>query len=77
MSEESSVCIEDFCGRYRGMQVSFSADFFPTEKLTYFTGDWDAPHDVPPMPCETEPTNAQVWAWAHLHGSGWQGGRPD
>src|ERR1700693_4769627 len=55
-SWERSVCIEDFCGRIAGtsLQASFSADYFPGDSLTYFTGDWGA--DVPPMPCQSEPT---------------------
>ena len=61
MSE--SICIEDFCGGGR-FPCSFSADYYPAEKLTYFSGDWSG---VPVMPSDTEPSNDDVWAWAKKH----------
>jgi hypothetical protein len=69
MSE--SICIEDFCGSWHGMPVSFSADYFPTESLCYFTGDWDSSTEIPPMPSASVPTEADVYVWARKHGSGW------
>jgi hypothetical protein len=72
MSE--SICIEDFCGSWHGMPVSFSADYFPTESLCYFTGDWDSSTEIPPMPSASVPTEADVYVWARKHGSGYQDG---
>jgi hypothetical protein len=67
-SWEQSVCIEDFCGRGPGgYPTTFSCDYFPFYSTTYFTGDWGA--DVPPMPCDIEPTQEQAYAWARKHGS--------
>jgi len=70
-SMSESVCIEDFCGRIAGtsLQTSFSADYFPGESLTYFTGDWG--EDIPPMPCPKEPTKDEAYAWARKHGGVW------
>jgi len=70
-NEQESVCIEDFCGRdgTSGLPVTFSADYFPAESLTYFTGDWGA--EIPPMPCPQEPTSAQAYDWARIHGGVW------
>ena len=66
-----SVCIEDFCGRARVGNTSFSADYFPAEKLTFFTGDWDSKTPIPAMPSARKPTLERVWRWAWRHGSGW------
>ena len=66
-----SVCIEDFCGREHasGLPASFSADYFPEDALTYFTGDWGA--TIPDMPSSKEPTLQEVYAWARSHGGIW------
>ena len=66
-----STCIVDFCGRDAGsgLPATFSADYFPEESLTYFTGDWGS--DIPVMPSPEEPTEEQVYAWARSHGGIW------
>lgn len=69
---ERSVCIIDFCGGYRSEKygyfypVSMSADYFPDESLTYFTGLWC---EVPPMPSPSEPTESQCEDWAAKYGT--------
>jgi hypothetical protein len=62
-----SVCIEDFCGYTSPghLPITFSADWFPEEQLTHFSGEWA---DVPPMPSPTQPDEQAVWAWAKAHG---------
>ncbi len=69
MPSGESVCIIDFCGRdvTRRMPVTFSADYFPEESLTYFTGYW-GDTEIPPMPCQQEPTEDEAYAWARAHG---------
>jgi hypothetical protein len=64
---DDSICIEDFCGYTSPghYPISFSADYFPAERLTHFTGDWG---NIPPMPSNTAPTEKQVWEWAETHG---------
>lgn len=64
MKELKSVCIEDFCGSWRGIPVSFWADYFPELSTTYFGGDWSF---VPPMFSSDEPTNENVNRWANYH----------
>ena len=68
---EHSICIVDFCGRSRpdNFPATFSSDYFPADGLAYFTGDWGA--EIPPMPCSTEPSEADVYAWARSHGGVW------
>jgi hypothetical protein len=63
---QTSVCIEDFCGYSSPghFPVSLSADWFPDEAVTHFTGDWS---DTPPMASPTQPTEEDVWAWARQH----------
>jgi len=64
---DSAICIEDFCGYTSPghFPITFSADWIPSRRKTYFTGDWES---VPPMPSDEEPTEEQVWAWAKKHG---------
>lgn len=69
--QDYSICIIDFCGRSKpdNFPTSFSADYFPADSLTYFTGDWGV--RIPPMPCATEPTETQVYEWSRAHGGIW------
>jgi hypothetical protein len=64
--EQESICIEDFCGYSNPghFPTTFSADWFPAESLTHFTGEWC---DCPPMPSATQPTEEDVWNWARKH----------
>jgi hypothetical protein len=59
-----SVCIEDFCGSDGVGPVSFSADYFPEQRITRFTGIW---WNVPDLPGD-QPTLEQVHAWAAANG---------
>ena len=69
--QDRSVCIIDFCGRSKpdNFPTSFSADYFPADRLTYFTGDWGA--SIPALPCTSEPTEAEAYAGARKHGGEW------
>lgn len=56
------VCVYDFCGSNRllGRSVDCSADWSPSRKTTVFSGNW---FDVPDMPSEGEPCEADIHAW--------------
>ncbi len=61
------VCVEDLCCGYcptinRGYDVS--AWWSPSRRLVAFGNNW---HDVPDMPADSEPTEADVWDWVHEH----------
>ena len=64
-TQDSSICVEDFCGSDGVGLVSFSADYYPKDGMTYFSGDWC---DVKPMPSAACPTEGEVWAWARQYG---------
>ena len=66
--DETSVCIEDFCGYSNPghFPTSMSADYFPRLGFTRFTGEW---WNVPDMPSDSEPTELDVNKWARLHGA--------
>lgn len=66
-----SICVEDFCGSDGVGVTSFSCDYFPTEGLLHFTGDWNTLTEIPPMPSVVVPTIRDAYTWAHAHGSQW------
>ena len=63
---EESICIVDFNGYIHPghFPTSFWADWWVADKVVTFGGDWC---DVPDMPSEMEPTEAEVEAWAEKH----------
>ena len=77
MPEDNSVCVIDFCGRCKRKignvsysdETTFSADYFPSEQLLYFTGEWGK--DIPAMPSDKVPTESQAYEWARSHGGQW------
>jgi len=71
MITENSVCIYDFCGSAHWLNlscVSMSADWYPEEKITVFSGMWG---DVPDMPSPKEPSEKQVTDWVVKSGCHW------
>ena len=61
-----SVCIVDIWGDDdEGNEISLSADWYPSEGLVRFSGDWE---EVPAMHARTQPTGDQIHEWARAHG---------
>lgn len=73
---DNSICVFDLCGGGRSEKygyvypVSMSADYYPDEHVTKFTGLW---WHVPDLETDVEPTEEQVEAHAAKFG-GWEQG---
>ena len=60
-----TICLEDFCGRFRGhYPVQWSADYDPQTGIVFFNGEW---YDVPDWHCTTEPALTEIYAYVGSH----------
>ncbi|ORJ61322.1 hypothetical protein [Geothermobacter hydrogeniphilus] len=58
-----AVCLHDFCGSaWLKGNVSYWADWCPTNRMVWFGGDW---RFIPPLKAETCPAD-EVWL-AHVN----------
>lgn len=66
IKQNKSVCIVDFSGYSTKLHdhVEYWCDYYPSEHLTYFGGEWC---EIEPMPSEHEPSEDQCYQWVKEH----------